>query len=107
MTAKEARAKSNTVRNAQIQAAKELALSEWGTNLVSKIDEACKAGNYSVGYSWDAVFFKDKQVHPYDFQDAIIAVCEDLGYAAKVSCECRCGSVVKIYIELNWKGEEK
>lgn len=105
MTAKEARVKSDTVRNAQVQAAKELALSEWDVSLVPKIDKACKVGDYSISYSWDAAFMNNKQVHPYDFQDAIIAVCENLGYAAKADCHYLCGSLVKVYIELNWKGE--
>ena len=105
MTAKEARVKSDTVRNAQMQAAKEVALSEWDGSLVPKIDKACKVGDYSISYGWDAAFMNNKQVHPYDFQDAIIAVCENLGYAAKVSCDHHCGAVVKTYIELSWKGE--
>lgn len=106
MTAKEARAKSDAVRNVQIQAAKELALSEWNTSLAPKIDEACKTGGYSVYYNWDAEFFKNKQAHPRDFEDAILAVCENLGYAAKARCDYLCGSFVKMYMELNWKGEE-
>ena len=106
MTAKEARVKSDTVRSAQVQAAKKVALSEWEQSLIPAIEKVCKTGGYTANYIWGIDFFKDAQVAPCDFQDALISIFQLYGYKAEVHCDYFGNASVKqIRAHLSWKGE--
>lgn len=101
LTAKEAKIKTNQIREKQIQKAEKLVENEWDF-IEAKITEAIEDGRYFIKYFWNVSIFKEAQVLPNDFETALSSLLTNLGYSFKIDEEISMGLTQKVEVYIYW-----